>query len=123
MDFIAEIVLGYVDLLLSQKMHEKKIENCKILRYRDDYRVFVNEPATGEEVLKELTMILYDFGMRLNSSKTIMSSNIVLSSVKEDKREWLSLSSCLDNITIQKKLLLFLSIQLSIQIVEACCSH
>ncbi len=108
MDFIAEIVLGYVDLLLSQKMHEKKIENCKILRYRDDYRVFVNEPAIGEEVLKELTMILYDFGMRLNSSKTIMSSNIVLSSVKEDKREWLSLSSCLDNITIQKKLLLIL---------------
>lgn len=108
MDFIAEIVLGYVDLLLSEKMREKKIHNFKVLRYRDDYRIFVNEPTIGEEFLKELAIVLYSFGMRLNSSKTTMSSNIVLSSVKEDKREWLSLSSCFDNTTIQKKLLLIL---------------
>ena len=84
MDFIAEIVLGYIDSLLSIKLKDNKITNYKILRYRDDYRVFVNDSSTGENILKELTIILYDFGMRLNSSKTIISSNIVLSSIKEN---------------------------------------
>ena len=106
MDFIAEIVLGYIDLLLSIKLKDNKITNYKILRYRDDYRVFVNDSSTGENILKELTIILYDFGMRLNSSKTIISSNIVLSSIKEDKRAWLAIASSFDKLNIQKKLLL-----------------
>ena len=42
MDLIAEMVLGYADEQLTEKLTEQKIENYKILRYRDDYRIFAN---------------------------------------------------------------------------------
>ena len=42
MDFIAEIVLGYADELLSKELVKLKINDYKILRYRDDYRIFTN---------------------------------------------------------------------------------
>ena len=106
MDFIAEIVLGYIDRLLSFKLHHSKITDYHILRYRDDFRIFVNDLSAGEAILKILTEILYDFGMRLNSSKTKTSSDIVSSSVKDDKRAWLALSSSFDQLNIQKKLFL-----------------
>ena len=40
MDFLAELVLGYVDTIISKKLNNEGIENYKILRYRDDYRNF-----------------------------------------------------------------------------------
>lgn len=47
MDFIAEMVLGYADLLLSQVLNSEQISDFHILRYRDDYRIFVNNPQVG----------------------------------------------------------------------------
>lgn len=46
MDFIAEIVLAYVDSELTEKIKYIVKEEYKILRYRDDYRIFVNNPQT-----------------------------------------------------------------------------
>lgn len=106
MDFIAEIVLGYVDRLLSHQLKVEKIHDYKILRYRDDFRIFVNDPSIGENILKKLTEILCDFGMRLNSSKTKSSSDIISASIKEDKRAWLALGTHFENLSVQKKLLL-----------------
>ena len=106
MDFVAEIVLGYVDRLLSHQLKKEKIQEYKILRYRDDFRIFVNEPSVGEKILKKLTEILCDFGMRLNSSKTKSSSDIISASIKEDKRAWLSQSANFESLSFQKKLLL-----------------
>ncbi len=45
MDFIAEIVLGYADTLITTEIKAAKILDYKILRYRDDYRIFVNSPT------------------------------------------------------------------------------
>ena len=42
MDFIAEMILGYADELLSLELEKEKIEEYYILRYRDDYRIFCN---------------------------------------------------------------------------------
>ena len=83
MDFIAEIILGYIDYELYYKI--KDLGKFLILRYRDDYRIFTNNPQNGEEVLKYLTEILFDFGLKLNSSKTKISNNVIKSSIKEDK--------------------------------------
>lgn len=44
MDFIAEIVLGYADTQLAEKMEKENITRYQILRYRNDYRIFVNNP-------------------------------------------------------------------------------
>lgn len=84
MDFIAEIVLGYTDLLLSDKL-ENKIDKYHIIRYRDDYRIFVNSPTDGNYIIKCLTEILTDLGLKLNSAKTFYSQKIILDSIKKDK--------------------------------------
>ena len=55
MDFIAEMVLGYADLELSKKLKAEPIGEYCILRYRDDYRIFVNSTQAGERILKLLT--------------------------------------------------------------------
>lgn len=83
MDFIAEMVLGYADALLTQKIKSQNIKNYQILRYRDDYRIFVNNSQSGEIILKCLTEALFELGLKLNPSKTITSSDVIQSSVKK----------------------------------------
>jgi hypothetical protein len=90
MDFIAEIVLGYVDLLLTEKLNSKGISDYRILRFRDDYRVFTNDSFLAEQIAKELSEILSDIGLKLNADKTIASEDIIKSSLKPDKRYWIS---------------------------------
>ncbi|MCH9644980.1 MAG: RNA-directed DNA polymerase [Gammaproteobacteria bacterium] len=85
MDFIAEIVLGYADLLIFEKIRSTSIDDYKIIRYRDDYRIFVNNPHDGEIILKVLTEVLIDLKLKLNSQKTSCSNDIVLHSIKDDK--------------------------------------
>jgi len=89
MDFIAEIVLGYVDIELSNRFKEQQIIDFKILRYRDDYRFFVNSSEAGEKILKIISEVLLEFGLRLNSSKTKFSSDVVGAALKIDKKAWI----------------------------------
>jgi len=86
MDFTAEMVLGYADKLLGAKI--ENIEEYKIIRYRDDYRIFVNNPQDAEEIIKNLTEVLIDLGLKLNDKKTIKSDNIIRDSIKPDKLYW-----------------------------------
>jgi RNA-directed DNA polymerase len=83
MDFVAEIVLGYVDSLIGDTLGNSA--DVRILRYRDDYRIFSNNQERGEEVLKTVSDKLRAVGMRLGVSKTIACSNVVEGSVKPDK--------------------------------------
>lgn len=106
MDFIAEIVLGYVDELLDDVLKKAHITDYYILRYRDDYWIYVNDTLLGERILKELTVVLSSLGMRLNSAKTKASNDIVLDSVKYDKLLWLSIDNNFKNLTLEKRLLL-----------------
>lgn len=85
-DFLAELVLGYADVLLSEKINEvlpgKKFH---ILRYRDDYRIFVNDVSDGDAILKLLSEVLSSLGFKLNTGKTFFSQNVVGNSIKPDK--------------------------------------
>ena len=86
-DFIGEIVLGYSDLLL----HERLKSNCKVtkpykvLRFRDDYRVFCNDKDTLEEISYTLQSVLESLNFRMNSQKTRISDSVVTDSIKPDK--------------------------------------
>lgn len=104
MDFIAEMVLGYADLELSEKLERVSITEYRILRYRDDYRVFVNNPQTGEAVLKALTEVMIGLGLKLNTSKTTGSQSVISSSLKSDKRAWIR--SRQGDANLQKHLLI-----------------
>ena len=103
MDFVAELVLGYADLELSKKIDQFK-GKYKILRYRDDYRIFANSPILAEEIMKNLTDVLSDLGLSLGASKTIVSQDIIRSSVKKDKLSWITTVNY--RYSFQKQLLL-----------------
>lgn len=89
MDFIAEMVLGYADLELSEKI-DNTITDYFILRYRDDYRIFVNNPRDGEQIVKLLTETTISLGLKLSPSKTRASDDVVRASIKADKIAWFS---------------------------------
>ena len=89
MDFIAEMVLGYADVQLSDKMRGRISADCCILRYRDDYRIFVNSLSDGRFVLNCLNEVMTDLGLKLNPAKTGYSSQVIQESVKHDKLTWM----------------------------------
>jgi RNA-directed DNA polymerase len=103
-DFIAEIVLGYADLELSKKIKANKITNYRILRYRDDYRIFVTNREQGKSILKLLTEVLIDLGLKLNANKTIETQDLIRGSIKQDKLYWMSHKK--DEVSLQHELLL-----------------
>ncbi len=105
MDFIAEIVLGYVDSLITEELGDS--DDFRILRYRDDYRIFANSDQRSEEVLKVVSDKLRLVGMRLGVAKTFISTNVIAGSIKEDKLSGISLQDLGETNakTIQKQLL------------------
>ncbi|OGX13794.1 MAG: hypothetical protein A2351_00725 [Omnitrophica bacterium RIFOXYB12_FULL_50_7] len=104
LDLVAELVLGYADLELSRRLTTAGITAFKILRYRDDYRIFVNSPQDGELILKTMTEVLIELGLKLNVSKTTNAQVVIGSSIKSDKREWMR--SRQGDRNLQKHLLL-----------------
>lgn len=105
MDFIAEIILGYIDRILGTFLKKQKITNYQILRYRDDYRIFVCNHNDGERILKILSGIMMPFGFKLNASKTKGSQDVITQSIKKDKLAWLAIPQN-NRISLQKQLLL-----------------
>ncbi len=105
MDFIAEMVLGYVDTLISIEL--KSAHDFRILRYRDDYRIFANSDQQAETILKVVSDKLRSVGMKLNTSKTTLTTNAVAGSVKEDKLAGIELQDLgtSNASTVQKQLL------------------
>ena len=102
MDFIAEIVLGYLDSEISKRIAPK--EKYRIIRYRDDYRIFINDLSLGKRIVKVISECTEDVGLKINNSKTQISKNVISDSIKKDKLAWLMLSK--DESSFQKQLLL-----------------
>lgn len=88
MDFVAEIVLGYADKMLLNKIEKTEIKEFKILRYRDDYRIFSVRKDQAEVIIRLLSEVLSDLNLKLNSNKTFLSDNIILDAIKPDKIYW-----------------------------------
>lgn len=105
MDFVAEIVLGYVDEQINSALGEPT--DFRILRYRDDYRIFANSDDRAEQILKIISDKLRSVGMRLGVSKTLLSENVVAGAIKPDKLAGIDLQDLGDANakTIQKQLL------------------
>ncbi len=93
-DFVAEIVLGYSDLLLKEKIErvfeEKKInEKYIVLRYRDDYRIFCNNKDALDEISFALQSVLESLNFRMNDKKTNLSESLVTDAIKPDKLDYI----------------------------------
>ncbi len=89
MDFIAEIVLGYGDLLLTKRLNEKGITKYKIIRYRDDYRIFTKNEQQSAEIAKELSEVLSELNFKVNNGKIVSNNDLVLGAHKPDKIHWI----------------------------------
>ena len=89
MNLIGEMVLGYSDTELTDKIETEGIEDYQILRYRDDYRILVTNRQDGERILRCLAEVMIELGLKLNPSKTNFSSEVIRSSIKDDKLDWL----------------------------------
>ena len=105
MDFVAEIVLGYVDKKINSELGDST--DIRILRYRDDYRIFANSDERSEEVLKLVSDKLRIVGMKLGVSKTFSCRNVVKGSIKPDKLAGIELQDLgkTNAKTIQKQLI------------------
>ena len=105
MDFIAELVLGFVDEQIALEFDDPT--DFRILRYRDDYRIFANSDDRVEEILKVVSQKLMSVGMKLGVSKTFLNRNVVEGSIKQDKLAGIDLQDLGDANakTIQKQLL------------------
>lgn len=89
---IAEIILGYTDMLLAQEIANEqeagilpKDLEYEILRYVDDYRIFCNDRDALDKISYTLQHILERFNFRMNPSKTRTSSELITDSIKPDK--------------------------------------
>lgn len=89
---IAEIILGYTDMLLDQEITKAKEKGTlpkdleyEILRYVDDYRVFCNDRDALDKLSYILQHILERFNFRMNPSKTRTSSELITDTIKPDK--------------------------------------
>lgn len=101
---IAEIILGYTDMLLAQEIANEKEAGklpknleYEILRYVDDYRIFCNDRDALDKISYILQHILERFNFRMNSSKTRTSSELITDSIKPDKAYYIF------NTTIESK--------------------
>ncbi|KXK49206.1 MAG: Reverse transcriptase (RNA-dependent DNA polymerase) [Chloroflexi bacterium OLB13] len=105
MDFVAEIVLGFVDEQITSMLGEPT--DFRILRYRDDYRIFAKSDDRAEEILKVISDKLRAVGMRLGVSKTLLNTNVVEGAIKPAKLAGFDLQDLGDANakTIQKQLL------------------
>lgn len=114
-DFLAEIVLGYIDVAYDKAIKNEKLKRSEftILRYRDDYRIFTQDELTARKMVRILAETLAKFGLKLNPQKTILHDDIIMSARKPDKVYWESRKSLFEadgdgemkELSIQKHLL------------------
>lgn len=89
MDFLAEIILGYADKKIGEKINSE-IADYKIIRYRDDYKIFVHNNADGNKIIKIITEVMSSLGLKLNVSKTLESKDIITDSIKPEKMYYIT---------------------------------
>lgn len=105
MDFVAEIILSYADTVITANLKNSKITNYKILRYRDDYRIFANTDSAIASILKIISESLMELNFKLSPQKTRTSPDIITNAIKPDKLDLLTINIASAK-TLQKKLLL-----------------
>lgn len=75
-----------------------QIDDYKIIRFRDDYRIYTNDEKKLTIILKALTEVLLNLNMKLNEKKTKITSDIIANSMKEDKYKYLGIDEDYDDV-------------------------
>lgn len=70
-DFIAEMILAYIDKELDERLEKVGILDYRIIRYRDDYRIYSNSKEEIEKIAFLLQDVLSGFNFQLNTKKNL----------------------------------------------------
>lgn len=89
MDTFAELILGQIDLELRKETDKLDITDYKVVRYRDDYRIFSNSKDDLDRISKSLVSVLGVYGLDLNSKKTELHEDIIYHSLKSAKKDYI----------------------------------
>ena len=89
-DFIVEMILAYADKKLGDRLSDEDINNYRILRYRDDYRIFCNSKEESEHIAFCLQEVLAELNFQLNAKKTYLTEDVITESIKPDKVTYIS---------------------------------
>lgn len=84
-DLLAELVLGYADMMLAEALQESTDSDLQILRYRDDYTIFSNDSEKLKKVISTLHSVLSELKLSLNERKTEFQDSSSLNILKKDK--------------------------------------
>lgn len=84
-DLLAETILAYGDTLICGAIKDKGISDYKIIRYRDDYKIFTKNAADGHKILRIISDKLVELGLRPNTDKTTAGKGLIDASFKSDK--------------------------------------
>ena len=85
-DLLAEILLAYSDMLFCKEVKSHGIQcKYKVLRYRDDYRIFCDDKESLSELSYILQSVLRRLGFEMNSQKTQTTDDLISNSIKGDK--------------------------------------
>ena len=87
-DFIAELLLRYIDTLLVQELEGEDID-YKILRYRDDYRIFTQNKEDEKKIKKKLVALLCRHKLTISENKVKDTEDLIIGSLKADKVYWI----------------------------------
>lgn len=83
MDIIAELVLAYVDHLITVRLGDER--DFHILRYRDDYSIFTLNDHLASKIVRVISDCLRTVGMQLGAAKTSVNANIIEGAIKPEK--------------------------------------
>ena len=99
-------------MLLVQKIATLKPDlEYKILRYRDDYRIFTLTEEDAHLIKKELVLLLQRHKLSINEKKTIITSDIITNSMKPEKIYWIENDPVIRSNNLKNKYLYKVSIQ------------
>lgn len=89
-DLMSELLLAYIDYKLVEKI-EKNEEHIdfKILRYRDDYRIFTKRLEDSILINRELVLLLQRYKLNLGEAKTSQATDMINGALKDDKLYWI----------------------------------
>lgn len=104
---LAELFLLNIDKQLVEVLKKLDIEDYRILRYRDDYRIFANDDKVINLIKNQLESLLNSHGVYLNNNKSYLSNDIIFDSVKIAKHDWFLYENTLKmNNNFQQNLLI-----------------
>ena len=68
-DIIGELIASSVDIIFSKQVKKLGVD-CKVVRFKDDYRILVMNSNDSKRVINALQIALKEFKLELNDEKT-----------------------------------------------------